>query len=75
MTTRLEQINHLAVTFGMGKMEANSVLKAIEMKEKVRNAQTFEELKEIVVALVNDKYNLHPHYNESDIILSLSQLE
>lgn len=74
MTSRIEKINHIAQKFGMGKMEAQSVLKAIEMKQKAENAQTFEELKEVVVAMVNDKYNLSRHYQEDQILLSLSQL-
>lgn len=75
MTERIEKINRIASVFGMGKMEAQNVLKAIEMKEKAKNAQTFDELKEVVVAMVNDKYNLSRHYREDEIILSLSQLE
>lgn len=68
-----EEVRFLREKFGLGMMEAAFIVKSIDIREKVRAASTFEELKEIVIGLVDDKHSIDRRYPIDEIILSLKQ--
>lgn len=55
---RHQKVLHIRQKYGLGLLEASKILTAIDIREKVKNATTLEELKDVLVQVVNKAYPL-----------------
>lgn len=65
---RHQKVLHIRQKYGLGLLEASKILTSIDIREKVKNANSIEELKDVLIQLVHKAYPLENDYIVSCII-------
>ena len=51
-----QKVEHICLKFGIGKAEAVRIVKSIDLKAQAANASTVDELKSVILKLIERQY-------------------